>query len=460
MNARREFASTSSSLFLIDAGHERALGHDLRLRQHERAERERIEREAVDVRGHHQAQHRPRRPSSPRTSGAGRPAVRSSSGPNTGATTRERRHRQQRGTAAPSGRACAGRRAEEQRVGERHRHEHVAGHADRVARAPAARTAGTSSTRAWAVRSWPQPTRRAAGDRRSGRSAAPAPYERRRGPAYHSAMHPAADNPAAGSPRYLDRELSWLEFNARVLALAENAVAAAARAGEVPRDLQLQPRRVLPGARLRPEGAARRPASARRRPTGIDQVEQLRAIRTRVEELVTLPGRGVHQGRRARAAGGGRRVHATGTISTSRRATQLTREFDDRIFPVLTPLAVDPAHPFPYISSLSLNLAVVVRDASTGEQRFARVKVPPLLPRFVAVPGSSRFVPLEQVIAAHLDALFPGHGGARALRVPRHPRRRLRALRRRRRPARRDGVRAPAAHEVRCRGAPRGRRAR
>src|SRR5205823_110045 len=87
---------------------------------------------------------------------------------------------------------------------------------------------------------------------------------------------------------------------------------------------------------------------------------------------------------------------------------QLTRVFDDRIFPVLTPLAVDPAHPFPYISNLSLNLAVVVREAASGEERFARVKVPPLLPRFVTVPNTSHFVPLEQVIAAHLDALFPG----------------------------------------------------
>src|SRR5262249_36822535 len=87
---------------------------------------------------------------------------------------------------------------------------------------------------------------------------------------------------------------------------------------------------------------------------------------------------------------------------------QLTNVFEERIFPVLTPLAVDPAHPFPYISNLSLSLAVVVRDIATGEERFARVKVPPLLPRFVTLPDSSRFVPLEQVIAAHLDVLFPG----------------------------------------------------
>ena len=81
--------------------------------------------------------------------------------------------------------------------------------------------------------------------------------------------------------------------------------------------------------------------------------------------------------------------------------------FEKDIFPVLTPLAVDPGHPFPYISNLSLNLAVLVEDPGTREQRFARVKVPPLLPRFVPLSGGSRFVPLEQVIAANLPRLFP-----------------------------------------------------
>jgi len=78
-----------------------------------------------------------------------------------------------------------------------------------------------------------------------------------------------------------------------------------------------------------------------------------------------------------------------------------------RVFPVLTPLAVDPAHPFPYISGLSLNLAVTIRNPDTGEEHFARVKVPPIFPRFVTL-GDHRFVPLEDVIAAHLDQLFPG----------------------------------------------------
>ena len=100
----------------------------------------------------------------------------------------------------------------------------------------------------------------------------------------------------------------------------------------------------------------------------------------------------------------------------------LVEVFHARVFPVLTPLAVDPAHPFPYISSLSLNLAVAGRSTpTTGEERFARVKVPPLLPRFLVLPDNQRVVPLEQVIAAHLDQLFPGMDDHRALPVPRHP---------------------------------------
>jgi polyphosphate kinase len=86
----------------------------------------------------------------------------------------------------------------------------------------------------------------------------------------------------------------------------------------------------------------------------------------------------------------------------------LVETFEERIFPVLTPLAVDPGHPFPYISNLSLNLAVIVHDPEQDERRFARVKVPSLLPRFVVLPDGERYVPLEQVIAAHLDKLFPG----------------------------------------------------
>ncbi len=85
----------------------------------------------------------------------------------------------------------------------------------------------------------------------------------------------------------------------------------------------------------------------------------------------------------------------------------LDRYFQSNVFPVLTPLAVDPGHPFPYISNLSLSLAVVLRDAD-GEERFARVKVPKILPRWVQLTATNRFVPLEQVIGANLEMLFPG----------------------------------------------------
>jgi polyphosphate kinase len=86
----------------------------------------------------------------------------------------------------------------------------------------------------------------------------------------------------------------------------------------------------------------------------------------------------------------------------------LTDWFEREVFPVLTPLAVDRSHPFPYISNLSLNLAVLVSDPDSGEERFARIKVPARLPRLVAAEGSSSFVLLEELIAAHLHSLFPG----------------------------------------------------
>ena len=91
-------------------------------------------------------------------------------------------------------------------------------------------------------------------------------------------------------------------------------------------------------------------------------------------------------------------------------SSYVAKLFQDRIFPVLTPLAVDPTHPFPYISGLSLNLAVMVKNPTTQEEFFARVKVPEILPRFIATSkfGSTRFLPLEDLIAIHLQELFPG----------------------------------------------------
>ena len=153
-------------------------------------------------------------------------------------------------------------------------------------------------------------------------------------------------------------------------------------------------------------------------PDGLDQVEQLRAIRARVEELV---GRQASAFTKDVAPGlqeAGVEFADWEDLGNDEKA-QLTREFEARIFPVLTPLAVDPAHPFPYISNLSLNLAVAVRHPANGEQRFARVKVPPLLPRFVALPGPH---PVRAARAGHRRPSrrpVPGDGSARAPPVPR-----------------------------------------
>ena len=133
---------------------------------------------------------------------------------------------------------------------------------------------------------------------------------------------------------------------------------------------------------------------------------------------------------------------------TERDREGLAERFHRQIFPALTPLAVGPGRPFPYISSLSLSLAVVVRDPVDDTRAFARIKVAiEMLPRFMALDDDPHtFVPVEEVIAANLDALFPGHGDPRPRDLPRHPRRRLRGLRRGRRPpAGRRGRAAPPA---------------
>jgi polyphosphate kinase len=146
----------------------------------------------------------------------------------------------------------------------------------------------------------------------------------------------------------------------------------------------------------------------KRSPDGRTPAEQLEGIRERAQEL-SIRAANVFATELVPALEK-ERIRIVRSIEALDAADLafLVQEFDERIFPVLTPLSVDPAHPFPYISNLSLNLAAMVRDPMTGVRRFARVKVPPLLPRFVPLPDGERFVPLETVIAAHLDRLFPG----------------------------------------------------
>jgi polyphosphate kinase len=142
-------------------------------------------------------------------------------------------------------------------------------------------------------------------------------------------------------------------------------------------------------------------------PDGMTPEEQLVGIGARVRNLIERQSATFNEEIVPGLAEAGATIVKADDLSKGDR-NLLAEVFKERIFPVLTPLAVDPAHPFPYISNLSLNLAVMVRDPEREQPRFARVKVPALLPRFMALPDGKRFVPLEQVIALHLPVLFPG----------------------------------------------------
>jgi polyphosphate kinase len=206
--------------------------------------------------------------------------------------------------------------------------------------------------------------------------------------------------------RFLNRELSWLEWDARVLELAEDPSNRllervkffAIFSSNLDEFFQV---RVAGLQEQREAGVG--PAS----PEGLTPEEQLDGITERVTDLYRRTDSSWTKDLRPALEKEGVRLVDWSELD-DRDRVHLEALFIERIFPVLTPLSVDPAHPFPYISSLSLNLAALVRDPSSGERRFARVKVPPLLPRFIEMPDGERFVPIEQVIAAHLEVLFPG----------------------------------------------------
>ena len=139
---------------------------------------------------------------------------------------------------------------------------------------------------------------------------------------------------------------------------------------------------------------------------GLEPEEQLKAIRARVLELVA-DQTAIFAALPPALAEAGIRLGGPDGIEPAHRK-ELGRRFEEQLFPVLTPLAVDPGHPFPYISNLSLNLAVMVRDGRDGQRRFARVKVPPLLSRFQVTDDGTRLYPLEQLIGDCLPVLFPG----------------------------------------------------
>lgn len=218
-------------------------------------------------------------------------------------------------------------------------------------------------------------------------------------------------------PEYLfNREISWLEFNKRVLheafdprtPLLERLKFMAIYSSNLDEYFMVR----VAGLKQQVEaGVTQRSAD------GSTPQEQLAAIDQHLRPDVIAQHRYfTHQLRPQLAKAG---IHLLDYQDLSRaECDYLHQYFEEQIFPVLTPLAVDPGHPFPYISNLSLNLAVIISDIKTGEEHFARVKVPNVLPRFVILPEEAsntqtsafewRSVPLEQVIAHNLESLFPG----------------------------------------------------
>ena len=202
---------------------------------------------------------------------------------------------------------------------------------------------------------------------------------------------------------YINRELSWLEFNGRVLheardqrnPLLERVKFLTIFASNLDEFFQVRV------AGLRQQVQAGKAALS---PDGRTAEDQLAAIRERVLELTADHSRISLD---VRASLAQERIEIVDYASIPQHHEALRERFLEGIFPVLTPLAVDPGHPFPYISTLSLSIAVGLRDPESGERRFARVKVPQILPRLIEVEPS-RFVLIDQVIEANLDALFMG----------------------------------------------------
>jgi polyphosphate kinase len=219
-----------------------------------------------------------------------------------------------------------------------------------------------------------------------------------------------SSSPDLPDGRFINREQSWLDFNARVLALAEDWRSPLLERAKF---LAIFASNLDEFYMVRVAGLMRREATrlSVRSADGLTSREQLDLISARAGDLTDRHARCFTDSVLPALAEAGVIVEHWEHL-THDQQERLHGYFHDQVFPVLTPLAVDPAHPFPYISGLSLNLAVTVRDPISGGERFARVKVPPNVPRLVRVDRDddelARFVPLEEVIAAHLSQLFPG----------------------------------------------------
>jgi polyphosphate kinase len=224
--------------------------------------------------------------------------------------------------------------------------------------------------------------------------------------AVRSTLRPSPQTEALPRDRFSNRELSRLDFDSRVLTMAEDLARPLA---ERIRFLAIVSDSLDDFFQVRVAGLHEQLMAPLRltSPDGMTPEEQLEGIGARVRDLIERQSAAFNGEIVPALAEAGATIVKAADLSEVDR-NLLAEVFQERLFPVLTPLAVDPAHPFPYISNLSLNLAVMVRDPERQQPRFARVKVPALLARFMALPDGKRFVPLEQVIALHLPVLFPG----------------------------------------------------
>ncbi|MCB0989567.1 MAG: polyphosphate kinase 1 [Acidimicrobiales bacterium] len=205
---------------------------------------------------------------------------------------------------------------------------------------------------------------------------------------------------------YINRELSWLDFNDRVLAIADDETVPLLERAKF---LAIHSSNLDEFFQVRVAGVVNQLAAGvgKLAPDAMNRSQILAGIREKVQQQHERAERIFHTELVPALATEGIAYSNWQSLDDDDREF-LDVMFRDRMFPVLTPLAVDPAHPFPYISNKSLNLAVFLRHPEGGALQFARVKVPPILPRFVVMPDGERFVPLEQVIAVHLGELFPG----------------------------------------------------
>ncbi|MDR9404669.1 MAG: RNA degradosome polyphosphate kinase, partial [Halothece sp. Uz-M2-17] len=217
---------------------------------------------------------------------------------------------------------------------------------------------------------------------------------------------------------YFNRELSWLEFNDRVL---QQALDSRTPLLERLKFMAIFSSNLDEFYMVRVAGLKQQVEANVNKLTadGRDPSQQLADISERLRPMIRKQDQHFEEVLRELLAE--EKIHLLNYADLNvEQRTYLQNFYEDHVFPVLTPLAVDPGHPFPYISNLSLNLAVVVQEPNTGDERFARLKVPKVLPRFVQFPKELGIydkkgkpaiwtgVPLEQMIAHHLETLFPG----------------------------------------------------